>query len=69
MEKLLTIDDVCQALTVRKSTLYQWINMGIFPYIKVGRLIRFKEKEIENWLEKREKNVKMRLPVNKNGSI
>lgn len=54
MEKLLTIDELAKALKVKKSTIYQWVHLGLIPYIKVGRLLRFKEGNIQKWLISRE---------------
>lgn len=51
MDKLLTVDDVARILDVKKSTIYQWTHMRLIPYIKMGRFVRFREKEIEKWLK------------------
>jgi len=50
MEKLLTIDELAKVLSVKKSTIYQWVHMGLIPHIKVGRLLRFREEDIQKWL-------------------
>lgn len=54
MEKLLTIDELAKVLSVKKSTIYQWVHLGLIPHIKVGRLLRFKEENIEKWLASRQ---------------
>jgi len=54
MDKLLTIDDLARILNVKKSTIYQWVHMRLIPYIKVGRFVRFREKDIQRWLKSRE---------------
>jgi len=54
MDKLLTVDDVAKVLSVKKSTIYQWVHMRLIPYIKVGRFVRFKEKDIQKWLQSKE---------------
>jgi len=54
MDKLLTVDDVARILSVKKSTIYQWIHMRLIPYIKVGRFVRFREKDIQRWLKEKE---------------
>jgi len=54
MDKLLTIDELAEVLTVKKSTIYQWVHLGLIPHIKVGRLLRFKEESIQKWLISRE---------------
>ena len=54
MEKLLTIDELAKVMSVKKSTIYQWVHLGLIPHIKVGRLLRFKEGNIEKWLISRQ---------------
>ncbi len=54
MEKLLTIDELAEVLSVKKSTIYQWVHLGLIPHIKVGRLLRFKEGNIQKWLISRQ---------------
>ena len=54
MEKLLTIDDLARILLVKKSTIYQWVHLRLIPFVKVGRFVRFREKDIERWLSSRE---------------
>ncbi len=50
MDKLLTIDELAEVLSVKKSTIYQWVHLGLIPHIKMGRLLRFKKEDIEKWL-------------------
>lgn len=48
--KLLSIKDATDFLKVKES----WLRMAIFkraiPFIKVGRLIRFDQEQLINWL-------------------
>ena len=53
MEKLITVEQLCELLQVKKSCIYKWTHYGFIPHYKLGTLIRFKESEIEKWLEKR----------------
>lgn len=50
---LLTVEETARALNVKVS----WIRSAIFhkkiPYLKVGNHVRFEEKELIEWLEKR----------------
>jgi hypothetical protein len=36
-------------------TIYGWIHEGMIPYYKLGRLVRFSERERQEWLNKRKK--------------
>ena len=54
MDKLLTIDELAVIIKVKKSTIYQWVHLRLIPYIKVGRLLRFREEDIQKWLISRQ---------------
>jgi len=54
MEKLLTIDELAEVLSLKKSTIYQWVHLGLIPHMKVGRLLRFRERDIEKWLSSKQ---------------
>jgi len=53
MRKLLTVEEVAELLSVKKSTIYSWTHSGFIPHVKLGNKLRFKESEIEKWIEKR----------------
>jgi len=51
--KLLTVGELSFKLGVSKKTIYGWIYRGTIKPIKVGpRLVRFNEKEVEQWISK-----------------
>jgi excisionase family DNA binding protein len=51
MEKLWTIDDVAQYLSVPRSTLYQWRSKGYGPNgIRIGRHVRYRPDDVQSWL-------------------
>ena len=54
MEKLLTVDELAEVLSVKRSTIYQWRHLGLIPYIKVGRFVRFRETDIQKWLQSKQ---------------
>jgi len=53
MEKLLTPEELAELLGIKLSTVYSWTHLQFIPHIKVGRLVRFKESEVQKWLNKR----------------
>jgi len=53
MMKLLTPEELGQILHVKVSTIYQWTHMGLIPFLKIGKLIRFKEDDIKEWISKK----------------
>ena len=53
MEPLWDAEQVCEYLKIPKSTLVYWrqIEEGP-PWIKVGRLVRYRPEEVKAWLDK-----------------
>ncbi len=50
-EKLLKVHEVASILSVKQSTVYQWASSGEIPHYRLGRVLRFKRKDIEAWIE------------------
>jgi excisionase family DNA binding protein len=40
-------------LGITRNTLYEWIIQRKVPYLKVGRLVKFKKDDLQAWLTKR----------------
>jgi len=51
-EKLLSVDDVCEYLGIGRDTIYKWISAKSFPAYRLGRLWKFKKKEVDQWIER-----------------
>jgi len=54
MEKLLTARQVSDLLEVKVDTVYDWVSRGLIPYVKLGRLVRFKKQELFRWVDSHE---------------
>lgn len=52
-KQLLNTEEASEFLGIRKNTLYEWIIQKKIPYIKVGRLVKFRREDLENWLKRR----------------
>jgi excisionase family DNA binding protein len=50
LESLMTVNEVCVKLGVRKRYIYKLTQEGRIPYIKVGKYLRFRPSDIEEWL-------------------
>lgn len=50
MDKLLTPEEVCAMLRIKKQRLYEWVHYNRIPYMKAGRFLRFSKEQIEAWL-------------------
>jgi excisionase family DNA binding protein len=53
IESLIGIEDVSASLGVKKSTVYAWVHAREIPHYKIGRLVKFKKRDVENWVEGR----------------
>ena len=51
-EKLLTPEDTAKALSVKPETVREWLRTGKLKGVKVGRLWRVREGDLEAFLEK-----------------
>jgi excisionase family DNA binding protein len=55
-DELLTRQQVADYLKVQRCTLEQWASTGREdgpPYIKVGRLVRYRREDLDRWLDSR----------------
>jgi len=51
--KLLTIREVAQLLSIRERTLYQWSWLRrSLPFVKVGKSLRIREKDLVAFIAK-----------------
>ncbi|MFB3886932.1 MAG: helix-turn-helix domain-containing protein [Thermodesulfobacteriota bacterium] len=50
-DRFLTVPDVASLLSIRPSTVYQWVSSEEIPHYRLGRILRFKRKDLEVWVE------------------
>jgi excisionase family DNA binding protein len=48
----LTIDEVSKRIKVSRSWIYKKARAKIIPHVRIGAVIRFVEKDIEDWINK-----------------
>ena len=54
-EQLLSVDELCRWLNVSRATVYTWRHLESGPpAVKAGRLLRFRRRDVEAWLEQRD---------------
>lgn len=54
LPNLLSVEELSAYLGIPKPTIYVWRTRGIGPLgIKVGRHVRFRQADVEAWLEER----------------
>ena len=51
MEKAYTAQEVADMLKVSKNTVINWRRQGKLPYLKIGRVILFKESDIQKLMD------------------
>ncbi len=52
-KRYLGIDEFADYIGVPKGTLYVWVCQKKIPYLKIGKLLKFDLREIEQWLKDR----------------
>ena len=46
-DKLLTVEQICQRYSISKHTIYKWTSKSKIPFLKIGGLVRFRERDLE----------------------
>lgn len=67
-EKLLTVVEVADRLGLKQSTVRAKILKRVWPYIKVGRSIRFRESFIESIIDQGEVPARFQRVVTSSGT-
>ena len=50
MTDLLTAEEVATMLKVKVTTVRRWYRQGLLPGAKVGKALRFRRNDVEDWL-------------------
>ena len=53
MSKLLTMDEASEYLGISKLTLYGWVSARKLGFIKVGRLVKFRQEHLDRGMRVR----------------
>lgn len=51
--ELMTPQELAAYLDIRLNTVYTWTHQNMIPYVKVGRLLRFRRSDVNDWLSQR----------------
>jgi excisionase family DNA binding protein len=62
-DRWLSVDEIGIYLGVKRDTIYKWISEKSMPAHKVGRLWKFKTKEVDEWV----RNGGVDVPVTNSG--
>jgi len=50
LRDLLTPEELCELLYVKKCWIYRQVREGNIPYLHLGKYLRFSRPDIEKWL-------------------
>ena len=53
MRKLLSIQETADYLGISITTLYTWVCKRKIPFVKVGKLVKFEDRDLNKWIAKR----------------
>jgi excisionase family DNA binding protein len=51
MNNLLTMDEAAKYLGISKLTLYGWVSARKLGYVKMGRLVKFRQAQLDAWID------------------
>jgi excisionase family DNA binding protein len=52
---LITVEEAAQMLHMGRTKLYDLIRYEGFPVVRFGKMVRIRPSDLQEWLEKREK--------------
>ncbi len=52
-DRLLTAKELGQILAISPKTLYSYVSRGMIPYFKIESSVRFRARDVAEWLLKR----------------
>jgi excisionase family DNA binding protein len=53
MDALLTPEQMAEIIGVKLSTIYQWTHQKFIPHVKIGKLVRFDQAAVLDWIQRR----------------
>lgn len=50
-DRWLSVEEIAEHLGIKKDTVYKWVKYRDMPFHKVGKLLKFQAKEIDQWVK------------------
>ncbi len=47
----ITVREAAIFLGIKEKTIYHLVNQGSIPHYRIGKMVRFSEDELENWMK------------------
>jgi excisionase family DNA binding protein len=54
-ESLLTTEQLTEWLNIPKTSVYTWTRTSQIPHFKVGRHLRFRREDVQEWLSRNQR--------------
>ena len=51
MDKIYKVSEVSEYLQTSRNKMYLMIQKGLIPYVRIGRNVRIRKKDLLNWIE------------------
>lgn len=58
MSRMLTLKQAAERLGIHLNTLRKYVDRGVIPKLKLDRLVRIEEKDLEEFIRSRKQGVK-----------
>ena len=49
-DRWLSVEEIAEHLGVKRDTVYKWVRLKGMPHHKLGRLVKFRQAEIDKWV-------------------
>jgi excisionase family DNA binding protein len=49
-DRWLSVEEIAAHLGVKRDTVYKWVRLKGMPHHKVGRLVKFRQAEVDHWV-------------------
>ena len=59
-DRLMTLDEAADYLGLKKGYLYRLTHLKTIPYLKYGRLVRFRFEDLKTWRDERLREIPTR---------
>ncbi|TVQ79819.1 MAG: helix-turn-helix domain-containing protein [Bradymonadales bacterium] len=51
IERWFSVEEIADHLGISKETVYRWLERGIIPANRMGKLWKFKPSEVDQWVK------------------
>jgi len=55
-DRWLSVEEIAEHLGIKRDTVYKWVKSKDMPSHKVGRLLKFQVKEVDQWVKEGKAN-------------